>query len=251
MIPVKEKNDFAFSPEVQKENIKATEKQRLIGEHELDDLRYVFIDKYAYRRFKRGMDFLISLLALCVLLVPMLLVAVAIFLDDPGTVIFSQYRVGRNGKSFKLYKFRTMKKDTPRYLSTMEVDDPDKYITRLGYFLRRSSLDELPQLVNILKGDMSLVGPRPLISSEYEIHQMRTKFGVYAVRPGLTGLAQVNGRDTVSPAAKVRWDVKYIECFGFMTDLKIFLATIPKIFGSVGVVEGCTIDMCEDSDTES
>ena len=183
-----------------------------------------------------------------VLFVPMALIALAIFLDDPGDVIFTQYRVGRNGKRFKLYKFRTMKKDTPKYLPTMEMADPDKYITRLGHFLRRSSLDELPQLINVLKGNMSLVGPRPLISDEYEIHQMRMRFGVYSVRPGLTGLAQINGRDTVSPAAQVRWDVKYMERFGFLTDIKILLATIPRIFGGTGIVEGYSINSSDKVD---
>ena len=194
------------------------------------------------------MDIVISLGAMLVLLVPMALIALAIFCDDPGDVIFTQYRVGRNGKRFKLYKFRTMKKDAPKYLPTMEMADPDKYITRLGHFLRRSSLDELPQLINILKGNMSLVGPRPLISDEYEIHQMRMRFGVYSVRPGLTGLAQINGRDTVSPAAKVRWDVKYLERFGFLTDIKILLATIPRIFGGTGIVEGYSINSSDKVD---
>ena len=123
-------------------------------------------------------------------------------------------------------------------MATADVDDPDKYITRVGHVLRKLSLDELPQLFNVLKGDMSLVGPRPLIENEADIHIMRERFGVYSVRPGVTGLAQINGRDTVSPAEKVRWDVRYVEHFGFWMDVKILFATVPKIFGGEGVVEG-------------
>ena len=247
MIPVEEKYGFELTPEVREKIEQAESGHILIGEHDLEDLQYIYVPYGGYQIFKRAMDFLASLGLIILLFIPMLLVATAIYLDDPGDVIFSQYRVGRNGKRFKLYKFRTMKKDTPKYLSTMEVEDPDKYITRLGYFLRKSSLDELPQLINVLLGDMSLVGPRPLISDEYEIHQMRIRFGVYAVRPGITGLAQINGRDTVSPATKVRWDVKYLERFGLLTDLKILIATVPKIFGGEGIVEGCSINTSNDS----
>ena len=123
-------------------------------------------------------------------------------------------------------------------LSSVQVlshKDPDQYITRCGRFLRKTSLDEIPQLINVLKGDMSLVGPRPLISDEYEIHAMRMRFGVYSLRPGLTGLAQINGRDLVSPEEKVRWDVNYLERCSLWTDLKILLATVPKVFGCVGI----------------
>ena len=248
MIPVEEKYDFELTAEVRVKIEQAENKHMLIGENELKDLKFIFYPPGGYQAVKRLMDIVSSLGAMLVLFVPMALIALAIFLDDPGDVIFTQYRVGRNGKRFKLYKFRTMKKDTPKYLPTMEMADPDKYITRLGHFLRRSSLDELPQLINVLKGNMSLVGPRPLISDEYEIHQMRMRFGVYSVRPGLTGLAQINGRDTVSPAAQVRWDVKYMERFGFLTDIKILLATIPRIFGGTGIVEGYSINSSDKVD---
>lgn len=120
----------------------------------------------------------------------------------------------------------------------MELENPDRYITRVGKFLRRFSLDEIPRLFNVLKGDMSLVGPRPLISDEYEIHAMRMRFGVYNIRPGVTGLAQINGRDLVQPEEKVRWDVKYLHEFGPRLDLKILLATLPKVFDGHDVVEG-------------
>ena len=235
---VEEKYEFEISDEVKEKIEHADNKHALIDEEALKDLKPIELKSRGYRFFKRAGDILISGCALVVLLVPLLLVALAVFVDDPGKVLFRQYRVGRNGKRFRLYKFRSMKLNTPKYMSTAEVDDPDKYITRVGKILRKTSLDELPQLINVFKGDMSLVGPRPLISDEYEIHQMRTAFGVYALRPGVTGLAQINGRDTVAPAAKVRWDVKYLESFGFKTDMKILFATVPKIFGGEGVVEG-------------
>lgn len=191
-----------------------------------------------YWVFKRIMDIVIALAALFIIAVPMLIVFLLVYIDDPGNVLFAQYRVGRGGRCFKLYKLRTMRRDTPQYMSTSEVDDPDRYITRIGRILRRLSIDELPQLLNVLKGDMSIVGPRPLISTEYEIHDLRMKYGVYKIRPGLTGLAQIHGRDMVAPADKVRWDVRYLEEFGFWTDVKIVLSTIPKVIGGNGFAEG-------------
>lgn len=211
---------------------------QLITEEQVQDLYRVDADGRFYCVVKRVLDFILSLLGLIVLLIPIFVTALVVYIDDPGKVIFSQKRVGKNGKLFSLYKFRTMKQDTPKYMATMDVDDPDKYITRVGHVLRKLSMDEIPQLFNVLKGDMSLVGPRPLIPNEEEIHIMRERFGVYSVRPGVTGFAQINGRDTVSPAEKVRWDVRYVERLGFWLDVKILFATVPKIFGGEGVVEG-------------
>lgn len=216
----------------------AEELHHLIPEDALAELQPVDLSGSRYRVAKRALDIILSLLAIVILFLPLAGVALAIVIDDPGSVFFRQYRVGRNGKRFKIYKFRSMKKETPKYLSTAEVDDPDKYITRLGRFLRKSSIDELPQLINVLKGDMSLVGPRPLIADEFEIHAMRLKYGVYTVRPGVTGLAQINGRDTVSPAEKVKWDVRYLEHFGFAMDAKILIFTFLRVIGHDGVVEG-------------
>lgn len=235
-----EMQDYTFdlSQEVRNKIENADNLHRLISEETVQDLKRVYVQKRFFCKFKRLMDLILAAAGLLVLLIPFALIAAVIYLDDPGPVIFSQYRIGRQGKRFKLYKFRTMKQDTPQYLSTREVEDPDQYITRVGHILRKSSLDELPQLLNVLKGDMSLVGPRPLIADEYEIHAMRMRFGVYSIRPGVTGLAQIHGRDLVSPADKVRWDVKYLQSFGFWLDLKILLLTIPKIFGGEGVVEG-------------
>lgn len=251
MVPVEEKYGFEISQEVKEKMEHAQDPHALIDESELADLQYVEIPGKGYRFVKRAADILLSALGLIILLIPMLIEAIAIYVDDPGKVLFRQYRVGRNGKRFRFYKFRTMREDTPKYLSTSEVDDPEMYITRLGKFLRKSSLDEIPQLFNVLKGDMSLVGPRPLISDEYEIHRMRAKFGVYNVRPGVTGLAQINGRDEVGPAEKVRWDVKYLENFGPMMDLKILLATVPKVFGCSGVVEGYSTKQYKEETAEA
>ncbi len=238
---VTEEYNFEMSEEV-KDRIEHTQnKHCYISEDSLSDLK-VLGKPGAWCRFvKRAIDILASFFAIMLLLLPALIIMLVVFIDDPGKVFFRQYRVGKDGKRFKLYKFRTMKKEAPKYMSTMEFNDPDKYITRVGHFLRKSSLDEIPQLFNVLKGDMSIVGPRPLISDEYEIHQMRTKLGVYSIRPGVTGLAQINGRDTVDPETKVRWDHKYLETIGFVTDLKILFSTIPKVFGHDGMVEGYSI----------
>ncbi|MBO5868893.1 MAG: sugar transferase [Oscillospiraceae bacterium] len=210
----------------------------LITEEQVADLQRVELSCGAYCFFKRTVDVIVSGLALLVLLVPMAIIALLIRIFDPGKVFFTQKRVGKDGKLFTIYKFRTMRMNTPKYMATSDVDKPETYLTPLGQTLRKWSLDELPQLFNVLKGDMSLVGPRPLIPNEKEIHQMRDRFGVYAIRPGVTGLAQINGRDTISPAEKVRWDVCYLEHFGPALDLKILFATVPKVFGREGVVEG-------------
>ena len=246
MVSVKERINVELAPEVNAKIELSENKFVLINENELDDLRYVSISSKGYQLLKRIIDILVAISVLAVSLLPMAIIALVIYVDDPGKVFFTHYRVGRNGKRFKLYKFRTMKMDTPKYLPTMDIGEPDKYITRAGVFLRKMSLDELPQLFNVIKGEMSLVGPRPLISDEYEIHAMRMKFGVYSVRPGITGLAQVNGRDLVSSAEKVRWDIKYVENFGFWQDVKIILMTIPKVFGREGVVEGGTGELREE-----
>ena len=226
---------FTMAEEVREKIQSADNLHELISEESVEDLRRVDVTDGSYLAMKRLLDIFFSMLGLTILLIPILIVAAVVYLDDPGEVIFAQNRVGRHGKKFKLYKFRTMKMDTPKYMSTVDLKDPDQYITRCGRFLRKTSLDEIPQLINVLKGDMSLVGPRPLISDEYEIHAMRMRFGVYSMRPGLTGLAQINGRDLVSPEEKVRWDVKYLERCSFWTDLKILLATVPKVFGCVGI----------------
>lgn len=208
-----------------------------IDEQTLDKLSCIVIQRRMYCYIKRMVDIVLSLTALAVLMIPFAIVSLAIYLDDPGPIIFRQYRVGRYGKRFRIYKFRSMMVETPKYMPTVDVKDSSIYTTRVGRIIRKLSIDELPQLVNVLLGDMSLVGPRPLISDEYEIHKMRMRLGVYAVRPGITGLAQINGRDAVSAEDKVRYDVKYLESFGFFADLKIILMTIPRILSAHGVAE--------------
>lgn len=227
-------------PEVREKIALEEQTHHLITEADIEDLRFIDVSKRPYRFVKRSLDIILSGLGLLALVIPLALVCLLIYIDDPGKVLFRQYRVGMHGERFRLYKLRTMKVKTPKYLSTQEVDDPDRYITRVGHVLRKLSIDELPQLFNVLRGDMSLIGPRPLISDEYEVHEMRLRFGVYNIRPGITGLAQVNGRDTVNPAEKVRWDVKYLQEYGFKTDVKILLETVLKVLRREDVVEGHT-----------
>ena len=191
-----------------------------------------------YSAVKRAFDFCVATVAIIVLLIPLLVISLIIRATSKGSAIFVQKRVGKNGKVFKMYKFRTMHIETPKYLATAEIDDPDKYKTKMGKILRRFSLDELPQIINIFKGDMSLIGPRPLIPEETDVHEMRKKVGVYKLRPGMTGWAQVNGRDSVTPVQKARYDAMYLRDFGAKMDLKIFFITIKKVIGAIDVVEG-------------
>lgn len=191
-----------------------------------------------YVRIKRCFDFMMAGVLFLALLPVTLLVAAVVRLDSPGPVLFRQKRMGRNGKTIIVYKFRTMDLSAPKYQPTSDLHDADKYITRVGRFLRKTSLDEIPQLVNIIRGDMSIVGPRPLILQENDVHEMRLQNGVYFLRPGLTGLAQINGRDLVSPAEKVQYDTEYLHSFSMKTDVIIFLNTIRKVFQRDGVVEG-------------
>lgn len=219
-------------------NAATPSQEQQITETQVQDLHRIDVSGRAYCGIKRALDVILSAMALLVLALPMVVIALIIYIKDPGTIFFTQQRVGLRGKHFKIYKFRTMQMNAPKYMATSDVNDPKQYLTPLGRVLRKWSLDELPQLINVFKGDMSLVGPRPLIPNEEEIHRMRKRFGVYTVRPGVTGLAQINGRDLVSPSEKVHWDVCYLEHFGFLLDLKILLATVPKVFGQEGVVEG-------------
>lgn len=184
------------------------------------------IKKYAY--VKRILDIVFSVVLLLVFLVPFLLVAVFVYIDDPGPVLFSQYRTGRFGEPFKLYKIRTLRLDAPKYAPSQEIKKKS-YVTRVGKILRNLSIDELPQLINVLRGDMSMVGPRPVIAKEHEIHDLRQAHGVYEIRPGLTGLAQINGRDELSAEEKVHLDVQYLQNYSFLLDMKIFISTIPIV----------------------
>lgn len=205
------------------------QEEYFIAEEMFRNLKYVDVSGRCYCKVKRALDVVISLTGLIFLLIPFLAISLLIYMDDPGKVLFSQKRVGLHGETFTMYKFRTMKMNAPKYVSTHELRDPKRYVTPIGNTLRKYSLDEIPQLINVLKGDMSLVGPRPLIWNERQIHEYRMRFGVYNIRPGITGLAQINGRDMVKPGEKIQWDVKYLENFGFLQDLRIFFATIPKV----------------------
>ena len=204
----------------------------------LDCKQHENIPTKAYSFLKRFADLILSALGLIVLFFPLLFVMLIIYIDDPGPVFFSQYRVGLGGRHFKMYKFRSMRIGAPSELSTAEVQNPYAYITRVGKIIRKYSIDELPQLYNVMIGDMSLVGPRPLILKEQDMHDLRNQYGVYSVRPGLTGFAQINGRDLVTTEQKVYWDVKYLQEYGFATDIKIVIGTIPKILSHSDVVEG-------------
>lgn len=191
-----------------------------------------------YRYMKRIMDIIISMILLLLLTPLFIVIAVVIKLDSPGPIIFSHYRVGKNRKLFKLYKFRTMYVEAPESLSTNKFKDVDVYITEKGRILRRTSLDELPQLVNILLGQMSIVGPRPTIPEEKKLIRKREQYEVYDVFPGVTGWAQINGRDLVTEEEKAIMDGKYAKKMSLRVDIKIILQTITAVIKGEGFYEG-------------
>lgn len=196
-----------------------------------------------YGKAKRAMDFLLSLCA-CIVLSPVLLaLCIAIKLDSRGPVLFQQKRVGIHKTYFPIYKFRTMRIDTPKDMPTHLLANPDQYITKVGHFLRRSSLDELPQLLNILKGDMSFVGPRPALWNQYDLVAERDKYGANDVPPGLTGWAQINGRDELEIPVKAKLDGEYAKRMGFWFDARCFFGTFVSVLRADGVVEGGTGEM--------
>ncbi|HCM89453.1 MULTISPECIES: sugar transferase [Vagococcus] len=189
---------------------------------------------------KRCLDFLLSLMGIIVLSPLLIILVVAIKLDSKGPVIFTQRRVGKNKKLFNIYKFRTMKIDTPKEMPTHLLENPDFFITKVGKFLRKTSLDELPQLFNILKGDMAVIGPRPALWNQDDLIEERDKYKSNDIRPGLTGWAQINGRDELEIEYKAKLDGYYTEREGFVMDVKCFFGTIVSVFKSDGVVEGGT-----------
>ena len=183
-----------------------------------------------YRFFKRLLDIVLAFIALLIIWPVMLVLAIWVKCDSKGPVIFRQSRVGMHGKLFRIYKFRTMRTDAPSEKATKDLENPYSYITKSGDFLRKTSLDELPQLINVIKGDMSLVGPRPLIENEGgDIHKLRMDAGVYTVRPGLTGYAQVYGKYNTTPYDKLQMDLMYISRQSILEDLNIILATQKKM----------------------
>lgn len=187
------------------------------------------------RYIKRILDLVLSFFLLLFLLLPMLVIAVAIRSDSCGSAIFKQKRMGRGGRIFVCYKFRTMYVNAPAHKSAAEFSDSQRYVTRVGGFLRRSSLDELPQLLNVLKGDMSLIGPRPLICEEKEIHKRRMDGGIYALRPGITGMSQISGRNLLCDEDKLLGDAYYLENVRIWLDIKILLKTFWKVIKGEGV----------------
>lgn len=192
-----------------------------------------------YRRFiKRAVDFLGSLAGILFLSPVLAAIAAAIKLDSPGPVIFRQRRIGIHKTFFDVFKFRSMRADAPKDVPTALLENPESYITPLGAFLRRSSLDELPQLFNILKGDMSIVGPRPALWNQDDLAAERDKFGANDVLPGLTGWAQVNGRDELEIPVKARYDGEYVRRMGFLFDMYIIFKTVTNVLSSKGVKEG-------------
>ncbi len=190
-----------------------------------------------YLIIKRAFDILIAYIFLLFSYIPMLIIAIIIKISDGGPVIFKQIRIGLDSRPFVCYKFRTMSVDAPSDLSTREFVDAKKYVTKFGAFLRRTSLDEIPQLLNVLAGDMSLIGPRPLIPNEKHVHSMRRKLGVYSIRPGISGLAQVSGRDELDDFLKIECDAMYADNVSFKTDLDIALKTVINIFKREGIAD--------------
>ena len=190
--------------------------------------------------FKRLLAIVLSLLGLLCLGWLLILLCIAIKIDSPGPVLFKQKRVGKGKSHFYILKFRTMRIDTPKDMPTHLLSNPEQYITRVGKFLRKTSLDELPQLINILKGDMAIIGPRPALWNQFDLIAERDKYGANDIRPGLTGWAQINGRDELEIDVKARLDGEYVQRLSFGFDVKCFLGTIAAVLRSDGVVEGGT-----------
>jgi O-antigen biosynthesis protein WbqP len=191
-------------------------------------------------KIKRLIDIVLSLTGLILLSPLFLLLIVLIKLDSKGPVLFKQKRVGLHKSHFYILKFRTMRIDTPKDTPTHLLENPDQWITKMGKFLRKTSLDELPQIINILKGEMSIIGPRPALWNQYDLIKERDKYGANDVPPGLTGWAQINGRDELPTEGKARLDGAYVEKIGLMMDVKCFFGTIVSVLKSDGVVEGGT-----------
>ena len=189
---------------------------------------------------KRILAVLLSLLGIVCLGWLLVILSVAIKLDSPGPVLFRQKRVGQGKSHFYILKFRTMRIDTPKDMPTHLLSNPQQYITRVGRFLRKTSLDELPQLFNILLGHMAVIGPRPALWNQFDLIAERDKYGANDVRPGLTGWAQINGRDELPIDVKARLDGEYVRRLSFGFDVKCFLGTIKAVISSDGVVEGGT-----------
>lgn len=209
---------------------------------------------------KRLIDLVLSSIAIIVLAIPMLIIAVAIKIDDPGPVLFKQLRVGKkkNGEItyFKIWKFRSMKMSTPHDIPTHLLENPEQYITRVGRFIRKTSLDELPQIYQVFSSKLSVVGPRPALWSQEDLIAEREKYGANDIKPGITGWAQINGRDELEIDVKAKFDGEYTAALnagkfkGFAMDVRCFFGTIVKVLKSDGVVEGGTGEMKKREETD-
>lgn len=203
-----------------------------------------------YTYIKRMIDFILSLGGLIILSPIFLALAAWIKFDSPGPVFFRQKRVGLHKNFFHIYKFRSMRSDTPADMPTHLLNDPDVFITNSGQFLRKTSLDELPQLINILKGEMSVIGPRPALWNQDDLVAERDLYDANDVMPGLTGWAQINGRDELPIPVKAKLDGEYVERQSFWFDVKCFIGTIISVFKSDGVVEGGTGTLDKEKETK-
>ena len=191
-----------------------------------------------YLKVKRVLDFIISLISLIILFIPFVIIGIIIKIESKGPVFFKQERIGKNKSRFYIYKFRSMRTDAPKDMPTHLLNNATSYITKSGNILRKTSLDELPQLINILKGEMSIVGPRPALWNQDDLIEERDKYGANDVTPGLTGLAQINGRDELEIPIKAKFDGDYVKNISFINDVKIVFLTIIKAFKREGIVEG-------------
>lgn len=193
-----------------------------------------------YLKIKRSIDFIVALIGIIILAPLFIFLIIVIKLDSSGPVFFKQKRVGIHKKHFNILKFRTMRIDTPKDTPTHLLENPDKWITKVGSFLRKTSLDELPQIINILCGDMAIVGPRPALWNQYDLIEERDKYCANNVPVGLTGWAQINGRDKLGIDDKAKLDGEYASKIGFLMDIRCFLGTILNVLKSDGVLEGGT-----------
>lgn len=197
---------------------------------------------------KRIIDLILSLMGLVILSPVFIIICILIKIDSKGPVLFKQKRVGINKSYFNIYKFRTMYTDTPKDMPTHMLSNPDAYITKVGKVLRKTSLDELPQLFNIIKGEMAVIGPRPALYNQYDLIEERDKYKANDIRPGLTGWAQIHGRDELEIKEKAKLDGYYTEHISFLLDIRCFFLTIASVLKSEGVVEGGTGSMDKDED---
>lgn len=202
-----------------------------------------------YRHFFKPLfDFILSFIGIIVLIPVWIILVLAILIDDPGPIFFTQKRVGIHKKFFRILKFRTMKVSTPHDVPTHMLENPEQYITRVGKILRKTSLDELPQIFNIFVGHMSIIGPRPALWNQDDLVAERDKYGANDVKPGLTGWAQINGRDELEIPIKAKFDGEYVQKLSFGMDIKCFFGTIFKVLKHDGVVEGGTGELNKEKD---